>query len=129
VDRKRGDADHLLARVYIYRLRSILRRRWSDYLALTLLVAVPGGLAMGSVVVGRRTQSSFAAFLRRDNASTLTISTYGTSSAIGFGAGSPSPSVVAIETGLPIAFRSGERDPRGGSEALQPAWTLGSSQR
>jgi hypothetical protein len=74
----RRDADQQLTRAYLYRLRSILCRRWSDYLALTLLVAVLGGLAMGSVVVGRRTQSSFAAFLGRDNASTLTMSTYGT---------------------------------------------------
>jgi hypothetical protein len=79
VERGRGEADHRLTGAYLYRLRSILRRRWSDYLALTLLVAVLGGLAMGSVVVGRRTQSSFAAFLGRDNASTLTMSTYGTS--------------------------------------------------
>jgi hypothetical protein len=65
------------ARIYVYRLRSILRHRWTDYLTLTLLVAALGGLAMGSVVVGRRTQSSFTAFLGRDNASTLTVSTYG----------------------------------------------------
>jgi hypothetical protein len=71
-------ADHQLTGVYIYRLRSILRRRRSDYLVLVLLVATLGGLAMGSVVVGRRTQSSFTAFLARDNASTLTMSTYGT---------------------------------------------------
>ena len=65
-------------RVYLYRLRSILRRRWPDYLVLALVVAVLGGLAMGSVVVGRRTQSSVASFLDRDKASTLTMSTYGT---------------------------------------------------
>ena len=64
--------------MYRYRLRSILRQRWTDYLVLTLLVALLGGLAMGSVVIGRRTQSSFTAFLGRDNASTLTMSTYGT---------------------------------------------------
>ena len=64
--------------MYIYRLRSILFRRWSDYLLLTIVVAVLGGLAMGSVVVGRRTQSSVASFLDRDKASTLTMSTYGT---------------------------------------------------
>ncbi|MBV9661732.1 MAG: FtsX-like permease family protein [Acidimicrobiales bacterium] len=67
-----------MARVYLYRLRSILRRRSSDYLVLALLIAVLGGLAMGSVVVGRRTQSAFPAFLAQDKASTLTMSTYGT---------------------------------------------------
>lgn len=79
MDRGQGHAEHHLSRAYLYRLRSILRHRWSDYLALTLLVAFLGGLAMGSVMVGRRTQSSFAAFLGRDHASTLTMSTYGTS--------------------------------------------------
>lgn len=63
--------------MYLYRLRSILRRHWPDYLLLTLLVAVVGGLAMGSVAAGRRTQSAYSAFLGRDNASTLTMSTYG----------------------------------------------------
>ncbi len=77
MDRGPKHADDHLTRAYFYRLPSILRRRWADYLALTLLVAVLGGLAMGSVVVGRRTQSSFAAFLARDDASTLTLSTYG----------------------------------------------------
>lgn len=66
-------------RVYLYRLPSILRRRWPDYLVLTLLIATLGGLAMGSVVIGRRTQSAFSSFLARDNASTFTVSTYGTS--------------------------------------------------
>lgn len=81
MDRGRGrsrETDVHPTRVYTYRLRSILRRRWTDYLVLTLVVAVLGGLAMGSVVVGRRTQSSFASFLARDKASTLTMSTYGT---------------------------------------------------
>ena len=79
MDRNRGGGDAVsVARFYIYRLRSTLRRRWSDYLALVLLVAFLGGLAMGSVVIGRRTQSSFAGFLARDDASTLTMSSYGT---------------------------------------------------
>jgi hypothetical protein len=63
--------------VYLYRLRSILRQRWTDYVLLTVLIAVVGGLAMGSVVAGRRTQSAYGAFLGRDDASTLTMSTYG----------------------------------------------------
>jgi hypothetical protein len=63
--------------VYLYRLRSVLRQRWTDYLLLTLLIGLIGGLAMGSVVAGRRTQSAYGSFLGRDNASTLTMSTYG----------------------------------------------------
>ena len=64
-------------RVYRYRLRSILRRRWTDYLLLVLLIGLVGGLAMGSVVAGRRTQSAYASFLRQHDASTLTMSSYG----------------------------------------------------
>ena len=85
--------------MYRYRLRSILRRRWPDYLALILLVALLGGLAMGSVIVGRRTQSAFAAFLAKDDASTLTLSTYGT--AQNPGANSYLPSVEAAIRRLP----------------------------
>jgi hypothetical protein len=73
VNRGRGPT-----RFYLYRLASIVHRRWSDYLVLTLLIALLGGLAMGSIVVGRRTQSAFASFLAHDNASTFTMSTYGT---------------------------------------------------
>lgn len=78
LDRGRGQTDRPLTPVYLFRLRSILRQRWSDYLLVILVVAVLGGLAMGSAVLGRRTQSSFASFLARDKASTLTMSTYGT---------------------------------------------------
>ena len=85
--------------MYRYRLRSILRQRWTDHVALTLLVALLGGLAMGSVVIGRRTQSSFAAFLGRDNASTLTMSTYGTSG--DSAANNYSPAVEAAIRRLP----------------------------
>lgn len=74
------EPDHQPARVYRYRLRSILRRQGADYLVLTLIVGLIGGLAMGSVVIGRRTQSAFSAFLRQDHASTLTMSTYGITS-------------------------------------------------
>ena len=99
MDRGRDNADRHLTRAYLYRLRPILHRDWSDYLALTLLVALLGGLAMGSVVVGRRTQSAFASFLSRDDASTLTMSTYGVST--NSGADQYSPSVEAAIRRLP----------------------------
>lgn len=88
-----------MARAYLYRLPSTLRRRGADYLALTALVAVLGGLAMGSVTVGRLTQSSFAAFLRSDDASNLTMSTYGTT--VNSGANPYRPSVEASIRRLP----------------------------
>ena len=77
MNRRRGHGDRHLRRTYRYRLRSILRRRWPDYVFLTILIALLGGLAMGSVVAARRTQSAYGAFLARDHASTLTLSTYG----------------------------------------------------
>ena len=100
MDWKRGRGEQpSVARFYTSRLRSILRRRWTDYLTLTLLVAVIGGLAMGSAIIGRRTQSSFAAYLAQDDASTLTVSIYGTTNdAI---ANNYSPSLEAAIRALP----------------------------
>lgn len=63
--------------MYLYRLRSIVRQRWPDYVLLALLIGLVGGVAMGSTVAGRRTQSAYASFLSHDDASTLTMSTYG----------------------------------------------------
>lgn len=77
MDRRRGNTGGSLTSLYLYRLRSILRERWTDYLLLTLLIAVVGGVAMGSAVAGRRTQSAYSSFLSHDDASTLTMSTYG----------------------------------------------------
>ena len=75
--RESGRADRRVTATYRYRFRAILRRRWPDYALLLLLVSLVGGLAMGSVITGRRTQSAYGAFLARDDASTLTLSTYG----------------------------------------------------
>lgn len=60
-----------------YRFKSTFRRRWGDYAVLVLLIGLIGGVAMGSVQAGRRTQSSYPAFLAKTNASDLTLSTYG----------------------------------------------------
>jgi hypothetical protein len=71
--RRAGDA----LRVARYRLKTTFRRRWGDYAVLVLLIGLIGGVAMASVQAGRRTQSSYPAFLAKTNASDLTLSTYG----------------------------------------------------
>ena len=64
-----------VARVAWYRFRRTLRRRWGGYLALTLLLGLVGGLAMGSVAAARRTQAAFPAYLASTDPSDLTVLT------------------------------------------------------
>src|SRR5438552_775775 len=52
-----------VVRVAWYRFRVTFRRRLGSYLALVLLVGLVGGIALGSIAAGRRTQSSFPAFV------------------------------------------------------------------
>lgn len=82
-----------------YRLRNTVSRRWGDYALIVVLLALVGGIAMGSVAAGRRTQSSYPAFLASTNASDLTMSTYGigNSSATNY-----SPKVAAAIAALPV---------------------------
>ena len=56
-----------------YRFRTTIRRRWTGYLAIVLLVGLVGGVAMASIAGARRTQSSFPEFLASTNPSDLTI--------------------------------------------------------
>jgi FtsX-like permease family len=60
-------------RVAVYRLRATLRRRWGGYLALTLLVGLVGGVALGSLTAARRTYASYPAFLASTNPSDLFV--------------------------------------------------------
>jgi hypothetical protein len=46
-----------------YRFRACFRARWGGYVALVMLIGVVGGVAMAAVAGGRRTQSSFPAYL------------------------------------------------------------------
>lgn len=50
-----------------------LRVRWTNYLAIVLLVGAVGGLAIGSVAAARRTQASYNTFLENSNPSDLTL--------------------------------------------------------
>ncbi len=81
-----------------YRLRATFSRRWGDYVVLALLIGLVGGIAMASVVAGRRTQSSYPDFLATTNASDITLSTYGIGSA---SATNYSPKVAAAIARLP----------------------------
>jgi FtsX-like permease family len=89
-----GTASEVLE-VTRYRLGSTFAHRWGDYAILVLLLALVGGIAMGSVAAGRRTQSSYPAFLASTNASDLTLSTYGI--------GSQSPTSYSTRTAAAIA--------------------------
>jgi hypothetical protein len=62
-------------RVAWYRFGRTLRRRWTGYLAITLLLGLVGGLAMGSVAAARRTQAAFPVYLAATNPSDLTVLT------------------------------------------------------
>ena len=59
-----------------YRLRTTFRHRWPSYVSLVVLVALVGGLGLGSLAAARRTQSSFSTFLASTNPSDLTVTLY-----------------------------------------------------
>ena len=86
------------SRVAWYRFRRTLRRRWTGYLAITLLLGLIGGLAMGSVAAARRTQSAFPAYLNSTRPADLTVLTglYGVAGSQGY-----DPSVIAKIAALP----------------------------
>lgn len=58
------------------RLRAALRGRRSGYLGLIAIIALLGGLSMGSIAAARRTQSSYPAYLASTNPSSLNVSVY-----------------------------------------------------
>ena len=60
-------------RVVRYRFRVTFARRWGGLLAIVLVVALVGGLAIGAIAGARRTQSSFPAYLARINAPDLGV--------------------------------------------------------
>ena len=85
-------------RVAWYRFARTLRRRWTGYLAITLLLGLVGGLAIGSVAAARRTQGAYAAYLAATNPSDLTVLT-GLSGATG--ASGYAPAVIKKIAALP----------------------------
>ncbi len=56
-----------------YRFRATFARRWGGYLSIVLLIALTGGIGMGSLAAARRTQASFSVFLRSTNPSDMSL--------------------------------------------------------
>ncbi|MEY2459938.1 MAG: putative transport system permease protein [Acidimicrobiaceae bacterium] len=81
-------------RVGWYRFRVTFRRRWGGYLAIVLLVGLVGGIALGSIAAGRRTQSSFPAFVASVNPPALS----GVSSVLNPETGSPGYNAKLVDT-------------------------------
>jgi hypothetical protein len=60
-------------RIAWYWLRANFARRWSNYLVITLLIGLLGGLSIGSIAAARRTQTSYNVFLKSTNPSDLSV--------------------------------------------------------
>ena len=83
-------------RVAWYRFRATFADRRGGYLTVVLLVALVGGLAMGSIAAARRTDSSFSTFLTSTNPSDLVVIPAPQNSADNY-----SPAVTALLAHLP----------------------------
>ena len=70
-----------------YRFGPTLRRRWGGLLALVVLIALVGGLAMASIAGARRTESSYPTFLASTNPSNLSLGTALANPALGYTSG------------------------------------------
>ena len=89
-----------VVRLAMYRFRATFRRRRGGYLALVLLIGLLGGIAMGSIAAGRRTQSSFASFLASTNPSDLVVTYYQPGSQNGVGAPEAQAAAIAHLAGV-----------------------------
>ncbi len=128
---RRAAMSRAALRVAWYRLRSTFRDRWGGYLAVTLLVGLVGGLALGAVAAARRTQSSFPAYVASTSPSDLTVLTGLYIPAAGYAGFDPAllskiaklPHVRRVESyaGLNVAVLA-----RGGAPAGSPAGLPGS---
>ena len=90
--------DRTVSRVAWYRFAVTFGRRWPGYLTIVLLIALVGGLAMGSIAGARRTQSSYPTFLARTNPSDLTVAVF--NPADGGGPGPPLGAKIAHLVGV-----------------------------
>jgi len=62
-----------VVRVAWYRFRATFARSWGGYLSIVLLIALAGGIGLGSIAASRRTQASFSVFLSSTNPSDLSV--------------------------------------------------------
>jgi hypothetical protein len=83
-------------RVAWYRFRATFGERRGGYLTVVLLVALVGGIAMGSIAAARRTDSSFSTFLKSTNPSDLIVIPGPSNPADNY-----SPAVTGLLAGLP----------------------------
>ena len=79
-----------------YRFRATFRHRFGGYLAIVVLIALVGGLAMGSIAAARRTASSFSVFWAHSNPSNLVGTTGFLNPSIGEDSGYNAALVKAI---------------------------------
>jgi hypothetical protein len=93
-----------LLRTAWYRFGATFGRRWGGYLSVVVLIALMGGLAMGSIAGARRTQSSFATYIASTNPSALTVGTALYSQSVGASVGYD-PSTVRAIARLPDVTR------------------------
>jgi ABC-type antimicrobial peptide transport system permease subunit len=100
-------------RIVWFRFRATWRQRWGGYLAITLLIGLVGGLAMGSIAAARRTSASFTVFWESTNPSELvgatavlnpTIKSYSGYSAAEVKAIARLPGVAQVESQSGIDF-------------------------
>ena len=70
-----------------YRFRATFRHELASYLTIALLLALVGGVAMGSLAAARRTQSSYSDLLETTNPSQIVVATAIASPNIGNGQG------------------------------------------
>jgi hypothetical protein len=85
-----------MLRVARYRLGPTFRRRPGGYLALVVLIALVGGVAMASIAGARRTQSSFPTFLASTNPSDLSLGTALSNPGLGYATGYDGPIIQRI---------------------------------
>ena len=76
-------------------VRSLLRRRWRSYLAITALIALGAGTALAAAAGARRTLSAYERYLRAAEVSDLSVNT-----------GQYDPDVIRETAALPQVVRS-----------------------
>src|SRR5580692_3276231 len=70
-----------------YRFGPTFRRRWGGFLALAVLIALVGGLALATMAGARRTESSYPTFLASTSPSNLSVGTAIYNPALGYTSG------------------------------------------
>jgi len=83
-----------------YRFGPTLRHRWGGFVALAVLIALVGGLALATMAGARRTESSYPTFLASTNPSNLSLGTGIYNPALGYTSGYD-PAIIKRIAALP----------------------------